>query len=106
MVHELGISQPTYAKIESGAAQVNTKKLVKIAEVLKVKPQELLESATTINQFNTDAASAYSNCLIEHLYQDNKEVYQKMINLLEKENLKLEEEVERLRVELDNNGAK
>jgi len=97
MAHELGISQPAYAKIECGDTQLNIKKLVRLAEILQVDPQELLESSRTFNLFNNKNAYGF----VENLYHDNKKVYKKIIDQLERENLRLEKEVERLRKRID-----
>lgn len=90
---QLGISQPAYAKMENGATRINIKRLMKISEILQVEPQELLEGSRTINQLHNEQAYGF----VENLYQDNKEVYQKLIQQLEDENQRLLNENERLR---------
>lgn len=100
LANELGISQPAYAKIENGATRMDLKRLVQIANILKVDLQELLEGDKTINQLHNDHAYGF----VENLYQDNKEIYQKLISSLEQENLRLIAENERLLELLKNRG--
>lgn len=92
MANELGISQPAYAKIEQGITKIGIERLVSIATIFQVEPQELLEEERTINQLNNEQAYGF----VENIYQDNKEVYQKLILQLEKENMRLIKENNRL----------
>lgn len=89
---ELGISQPAFAKMESGMTRITLKRLVKIAELLEVEPQELLEGNWTINQYNN--GHAYG--IVENLHQENKEMLQKLIAQLESENSRLREANQKL----------
>ncbi len=92
MANELGISQPAYAKIEKGSTKINIERLVDIAKILNIEPQDLLEADKTINQINNDYAYGF----VENLYQDNKETTQKLLQQLENENKRLYKENDRL----------
>lgn len=64
-----------------------------ISKIFDVEPQELLEGEKTINQYNNENAYGF----VENLYQDQKEIYQKLITQLENENKRLLVENEELK---------
>lgn len=97
VANELGISQPAYVKIEKGTTRINLKRLLKLSDILQVEPQELLEGSKTINQLHNSNAYGF----VENLYQDNKEIYQKLIQQLETENSRLHNENEVLKERLN-----
>lgn len=92
LARELGISQPAFAKMESGMTRITLKRLIKIAELLEVEPQELLVGNCTVNQYNN--GHAYG--IVENLHQENRETMQKLISQLESENKRLRDENQRL----------
>lgn len=70
------------------------KRLKKIAEILEVEPHELLDGNWTINQYNNK--HAYGIGLVENLYQENKEMVEKLITQLQNENKRLQDENDKL----------
>ncbi len=88
----LGISQPAYAKIENGTTKIDIERLFHISNILDVEPHELLKGEKTLYQLHNERAYGF----VENLYHDNKEIYQKLILQLEKENQRLKKENDRL----------
>ncbi|NBC57757.1 MAG: helix-turn-helix domain-containing protein [Bacteroidetes bacterium] len=62
MAEELGITQPSYARLETEDARINIVRLMLIAKVLEVPASELLgEKAQNINnQSHNETANAYN----------------------------------------------
>jgi transcriptional regulator with XRE-family HTH domain len=79
MAHLLDISQVAYSKIEKNETKLTVERLFKIAEILEAKIEDVLDiKADRI--YNQDL----KNTSIDHqetqnMYQDNKEVYEKLI---------------------------
>lgn len=92
IARQLGISQPAYAKLENGNTRITLKRLFKLAEILQRDPKEFLTGNNPINLNGDD--NSYD--LVEKLYKDNKEIQQKLIDLLHRENQRLLLENERL----------
>lgn len=93
MAHKLNISQPAYAKIDNGATKISIERLIDLASIFEIDPQDLLEGEKTINQYNNETAYGF----VENLYQEQKEIYEKLISQLENENKRLIQENNRLR---------
>ena len=81
MAFELGISQVAYSKLEKLETKLSVERLYKIAEILEVKVGEILDIAPN-NQFNQTTRENSTGYLqqIENFYQENKDVYEKLIN--------------------------
>jgi transcriptional regulator with XRE-family HTH domain len=81
---KLGISQAAYTKIERGQTNLALDRLYQIAEVLDVKIAELLgiDLKSEFNQTNNDGGIGYLQKEY-NFYQENKEQYQKIIELYE-----------------------
>ena len=81
MSDELKITPAAYHKIETGKTKLTVERLFKIAEILDEKVSALLEADSTIfNQTNLDNATGYQyQQTIENLFQENKEVYERLI---------------------------
>ena len=82
MAMNLGISQTAYTKIEQRETKLTVERLQKIAEILDVKLGELLElEPQSFHQeiHNNNSVTAISHQKVETLYQENKEVYEKLI---------------------------
>lgn len=90
MAIQLEISQPAYARIESGDTKINIRRLEKIAQILAVDIIDLLDSDTTVNNFNNNAENTYSYGMVYNLYNDNKEYIDKIISHLESDKALLE----------------
>lgn len=90
MAIQLEISQPAYARIESGDTKINIRRLEKIAQILAVDIIDLLDSDTTVNNFNNNAENTRSCGMLHNLYNDNKEYIDKIISHLESDKALLE----------------
>ena len=79
MAFDLGISQVAYSKLEKNETKLNVDRLYKIAEVLDTKVSDLLglEVNKIYQQEFKDNSHNYQE--IQNLYQENKEVYEKLL---------------------------
>lgn len=79
MAHSLGISQVAYSKIEKQETKLTVERLYKITEILETKITQILgvNSENIYNQDLKDYAVGHQE--IQNMYQDNKEVYEKLI---------------------------
>jgi transcriptional regulator with XRE-family HTH domain len=79
MAHLLDISQVAYSKIEKNETKLTVERLFKIAEILESKIEDVLDikADKIYNQDLKDQAVGHQE--IQNLYQDNKEVYEKLI---------------------------
>jgi transcriptional regulator with XRE-family HTH domain len=82
MAVNLGISQTAYTKIERGETKLTVDRLQKIADILEVKLGDLLElEPQSFHQeiHDNNSVTAISHQKVENLYQENREVYEKLI---------------------------
>ena len=82
MAHELNITPSAYSKIETGKTKLSMSRLFDIAEIFKEPVSSFLETEGDIfNQTNSEngANSSQYQQKIENFYQENKEVYEKLI---------------------------
>jgi len=81
MALELNISQVAYSKIEKNETKLTVDRLFKIAEVLETKIEDVLDikADKIYNQDLKDNSIGHQE--IQNMYQDNKEVYEKLIAL-------------------------
>jgi transcriptional regulator with XRE-family HTH domain len=79
MAHLLDISQVAYSKIEKNETKLTVERLFKIAEILQTKIEDVLDikADKIYNQDLKDQAVGHQE--IQNMYQDNKEVYEKLI---------------------------
>ena len=96
MAQQLEISQPAYAKLESGDTKINIKRLERIAEILTVDITDLLDGNTVVNNFHNNGEGSKGFGFVENLYQDNKEYTDRIIAQLEADKSRLLAENERL----------
>jgi transcriptional regulator with XRE-family HTH domain len=90
----LDISQNVYSKIESGAQKLTTERLKKIAEILDVKQEELINDDLKIfNIYNNNYG------YIETLKEENKVLIKKLtdqLGFLQEQNKNLTRIIEKL----------
>ena len=80
MAHELNITPSAYSKIETGKTKLSMSRLFDIAEIFKEPVSSFLETGGTVfNQTNNENATGQYQQKIENFYQENKEVYEKLI---------------------------
>ena len=78
MAHELDITPAAYRKIETGETKLTVERLFCIAEILKAPVSDLLEIESVFQQTNHENATGYQQ-KVANFYQENKEVYEKLI---------------------------
>ena len=82
MANKLGITAASYRKIETGETKLTLERLFKIAVILQESISSLVET-TEENIFNqTNSENSTGNQYqqkFENFYQDNKEVYDKLL---------------------------
>ena len=79
MAHLLDISQVAYSKIEKNETKLTVERLFKIAEILETKIEDVLDikADKVYKQDLKDNSIGHQE--IQNMYQDNKEVYEKLI---------------------------
>ena len=79
MAFDLGISQVAYSKIEKNETKLTVERLFKIAEILEAKIEDILDikADKVYKQDLKDNSIGHQE--IQNMYQDNKEVYEKLI---------------------------
>ena len=79
MAHLLEISQVAYSKIEKNETKLTVERLFKIAEILEAKIEDILDikADKVYKQDLKDNSIGHQE--IQNMYQDNKEVYEKLI---------------------------
>jgi len=79
MATELSITPAAYRKIETGETKLTVERLFKIAEIFDISLLELQEIEKELfHQVNNENSTGYQQ-KIEHFYQENKEVYEKLL---------------------------
>ena len=83
MAHELKISPSAYNKLERSETTLSLERLLKIKDILDLPFSDLFELKTgdTFNQDLKD--NAIGN--VQNLYQENKEINEKLIQTLQEE---------------------
>lgn len=102
MAHELKISQAAYSKIEKNETRLTVERLFEIADILEVPVTELLDKNSTINYHQQEF---YDNSVghqeVQNLYQENKEILEKLFQTKDELIVKQQEEIEFLRKMLE-----
>ena len=98
MAVNLGISQAAYTKLESGETKLTVDRLYKIAEILEIQVEDLLnaeEKGFHQEICNNKTITTISQQHVENLYQDNKEVYEMLIKSKDEQIALLQELIEK-----------
>lgn len=79
MAHELNINQASYAKLENNSTKITVDRLFAISKLLETDVADILElnKHTIFNQNNNTTSNAFAK--VENLHEENKEVYEKLI---------------------------
>src|SRR5690554_581829 len=99
MAMKLGISQSTYTKVERGEVNLYVDRLLKIVKILDVGLARVFDEENQ-NVFNVNSYDSSSNTnlqVVENMYNDNKDVVNRLQNAFEEENKHLKEEIAYLR---------
>ncbi len=86
MADQLNVSQSTYSRFEKEDSDLTLSQIQKVADILEVKPEDLLNfnEQVVINNYSSNQANqAYS--IINNVSPAEKELYEKYIATLEKE---------------------
>ena len=103
MADDLGLTPSGYRKIEKGETKLSVEKMFQISTVLDIPINELLdigENWIQNNSYNKD--SSISAQKIEHFYQENKEMLEKLIASYEARLKDKEEQIELLKTFISN----
>ncbi len=86
MAHELNISQAAYSKIEKNETRLTVDRLFEIANILEVSVSELLEgnASRTYNQHQHEfhdysLGVGHQEVENQNIYQENKEILDKLL---------------------------
>ena len=87
MAHELSITPAAYRKIETGETKLTVERLFHISKILNTSVPDLLEVGTLLQQTNNESATGYQQKIekIENFYQENKEIYEKLLQSKEEQ---------------------
>lgn len=83
---ELGITQPSYARLEKDDSRINIPRLIQITRILDVTVSEILneKSNTVINQHDNISANAYGHVQTINSDKEHIQSLQREIAFLEK----------------------
>lgn len=101
MADELGITSNGYGKIERGDSAINLDKLEKIAEILKVKLEDLMDlekSGIALTDNKIKNIDKIATIIICEVSEKERELYEAQISQLKDENHYLRALVEKLTV--------
>jgi transcriptional regulator with XRE-family HTH domain len=88
MAFNLGITQAAYTKLERSETKLTVDMLYKIAEILEVKIEDLLQvEPKSFHQeiHNNKQVTAISHQQVENLYQSNLSTYEKLLTAKDKQ---------------------
>lgn len=100
VAERLDISQSAYSRLENGETKISKEKLIQIAEILEVKPEDIKEfdGQKYFNSFNNVSDSNIESIvsgmrseevqLLKKLYEDKIALLEKLLDKSEKENQK------------------
>ncbi|GHV27940.1 hypothetical protein FACS1894176_10260 [Bacteroidia bacterium] len=86
MANELSLTPASYRKIETGETKLTLERLFQISEILDSPLADLLEIDNAVfQQTNSENSTGYLQ-QIANFYQDNKEVYEKLLQAKDEQN--------------------
>jgi transcriptional regulator with XRE-family HTH domain len=95
LAERLGISQNSYSRLESETVKITTDRLKEIAGVLDVPAEYLLNTEAPVYNFSNNTSNKFVGH-IENIYDDQKELLQKTIEMLEIQLKEVNEDRKRL----------
>jgi transcriptional regulator with XRE-family HTH domain len=81
LAEKLGISQNSYSRLESETVKISTDRLKEIAEILDVPTEHLMNTEAPVYNFNNNSNKFVG--YFENIYDDQKELLHKTIEILE-----------------------
>lgn len=82
LAEKLGISQNSYSRLESETVKISTDRLKEIAEILDVPAEYLMNTDAPVYNFSNNSSNRFVGH-VENLYDDQKELLHKTIEILE-----------------------
>jgi transcriptional regulator with XRE-family HTH domain len=82
LAEKLGISQNSYSRLESETVKISTDRLKEIAQILDVPAEYLMNTDAPVYNFSNNSSIKYAG-QIENIYDDQKELLHKTIEILE-----------------------
>jgi transcriptional regulator with XRE-family HTH domain len=82
LAERLGISQNSYSRLESETVKISTDRLKEIAEILDVPAEYLMNTDAPVYNFSNNSSNRFVGH-VENLYDDQKELLHKTIEILE-----------------------
>jgi len=82
LAEKLGISQNSYSRLESETVKISTDRLKEITQILDVPAEYLMNTDAPVYNFSNNASIKYAG-QIENIYDDQKELLHKTIEILE-----------------------
>jgi transcriptional regulator with XRE-family HTH domain len=95
IAEKLGISQNSYSRIENEIVKISTDRLKEIAGLLDVPAEYLLNTEAPVYNFSNNASIRCAG-QFENIYDNQKELLNKTIEVLEAQLKELNEERKRL----------
>ncbi len=95
IAEKLGISQNSYSRLENESVKITTERLKEIAVVLDVPAEYLLNTDAPIYNFSNNASIKYAG-QFDNIYDGQKELLQKTIEILETQLKEANEDRKRL----------
>jgi transcriptional regulator with XRE-family HTH domain len=96
MAKSIGITQSAYSRIELGETEITYSKLEKISEELGMKPEEIISfnESMVFNVMNNQTGNGL--VINNQVTDENKSLYDKLIQQLQEENIYLKKLIENL----------
>ena len=86
MANELSITPAAYRKIETGETKLTVERLFMISKILNAPLPDLLEVGNILQQTNHENATGFQKVeRIENFFQENKEIYEKLLQSKEEQ---------------------
>lgn len=98
MADRLEMSQSNYSKIETGETDISYGKLEKVAEVLELRPEDIItfNEHMVFNIMHNQTVNGVHGSNFYHIPEEIKSLYEDQINSLKKENEHLKSVIEKL----------
>lgn len=94
MANGLDITPAAYRKIETGDTKLSVERLFRIADILETPFTDFLElEKDVLTQHNHDNENVYQQ-KIDHFYQENKDVYEKLMQAKDEQIALLKEQID------------
>ena len=103
MAHNLGITQTAYSKIEKKETKLSVDRLFKIAEILEVSVEQILNlKAKSFHQeiHSNAQVTAISHQQVDNLYQDNHKLMKELLSSKDEQIKNLKEQISILKGKL------